>query len=146
MSPEFALVDANVLVYSRYHDSEHHTASHALLERAQDENAGLCVAAQCLTEFYSVVTNPRRVSPPREPNEVLETIEALLRLPGLTLVPTPADLPARWIRLTRRVPVRGADIFDVQLVATMLANDVTRIYTYNRPDFERFGEVKVLTP
>ena len=146
MSPEFALVDANVLVYPCYHDSEHHTASHALLERAQDENAGLCVAAQCLTEFYSVVTNPRRVSPPREPNEVLETIEALLKLPGLTLVPTPADLPARWIRLTRRVPVRGADIFDVQLVATMLANDVTRIYTYNRPDFERFGEVKVLTP
>jgi predicted nucleic acid-binding protein len=40
----------------------------------------------------------------------------------------------------------GADIFDVQLVATMLANDVTRIYTYNRPDFERFGEVKILTP
>jgi len=37
-------------------------------------------------------------------------------------------------------------IFDLQLVATMLANGIRRIYTYNRGDFERSTEIDVLTP
>lgn len=146
MSPDACLVDTNILVYSRYNDTEHHNASYALLERAQRDDAKLCVAAQCLIEFYRVVTDARRVSVPREPAEALEAIDRLLGLPGLTLLPTPADLPQLWTQLARRYPSKGADIFDVQLLATMLANDVTRIYTFNRTDFERFSEIRVYVP
>jgi predicted nucleic acid-binding protein len=42
--------------------------------------------------------------------------------------------------------VAGAGIFDLQLVATMLANGVRRIYTFNRSDFEVFEELMVLAP
>ena len=40
----------------------------------------------------------------------------------------------------------GADVFDLQLVATMLANGVSRIYTFNGADFESFSELAVITP
>jgi predicted nucleic acid-binding protein len=42
--------------------------------------------------------------------------------------------------------VTGGDVFDLQLAATMLANDVPRIYTFNREDFEVFPELAVVTP
>ncbi len=42
--------------------------------------------------------------------------------------------------------LRGGRIFDVQLAATMLANGVRRIHTFNRSDFERFPDLEVLTP
>jgi hypothetical protein len=48
--------------------------------------------------------------------------------------------------LLRRRPVTGADIFDLQLVAVMLANDVKRIYTFNAGDFEPFAELTVQQP
>jgi hypothetical protein len=46
----------------------------------------------------------------------------------------------------RRAPVAGAKVFDVQLVAVMLANGVDSIYTFNVADFQSFGAVRVLTP
>jgi hypothetical protein len=38
------------------------------------------------------------------------------------------------------------EIFDLQLVATMLSNNVSRLYTYNKDDFIKFKEIEVLTP
>jgi predicted nucleic acid-binding protein len=42
--------------------------------------------------------------------------------------------------------VEGAGIFDLQTVATMLANGVQRIYTFNPGDFQVFAELAVVTP
>jgi predicted nucleic acid-binding protein len=49
------------------------------------------------------------------------------------------------IDLLRRRPVIGGDAFDLQIVATMKANSVRRIYTFNAEDFEAFSELEVLT-
>jgi hypothetical protein len=40
----------------------------------------------------------------------------------------------------------GRDVFDLQLVATMLGNGVRRIYTFNAKDFEPFQELEVIVP
>jgi predicted nucleic acid-binding protein len=42
--------------------------------------------------------------------------------------------------------VTGGDVFDLQIVATMQANGVQRIYTFNTADFEVFTELSVVTP
>jgi predicted nucleic acid-binding protein len=46
----------------------------------------------------------------------------------------------------RVTPSTGGDVFDLQIVATMQANDVQRIYTFNTDDFEVFPELTVVTP
>ncbi|MBV9676410.1 MAG: hypothetical protein JO185_08750, partial [Acidobacteriaceae bacterium] len=43
-------------------------------------------------------------------------------------------------------PVTGGAVFDLQLAAAMLANDVQRIYTFNAEDFEVFPELIVVVP
>ncbi len=48
--------------------------------------------------------------------------------------------------LLRPRPVTGGDIFGLHLVATMKANGILRIYTFNREDFEVFPELDGLTP
>ena len=64
----------------------------------------------------------------------------------MRLLPTPASAVARWMALLQRHPVTGSDVFDLQLVATMQANGVQRIYTYNTKDFEAFPELTVIAP
>jgi predicted nucleic acid-binding protein len=59
-------------------------------------------------------------------------------------------VPARavdgWLDLLRRRPVTGGDVFDLQIIATMQANGIGRIYTFNVADFEAFPELSVITP
>jgi predicted nucleic acid-binding protein len=145
-SRELAALDTNVLVYALYADAEHHRAARLLTERARDPHAALCFTPQVLAEFYAVVTNPRRVTEAKSPEVVLDAIANLIAMPGLTLLPFPLDLVSRWTALLRQHPVIGRKVFDVQLVATLLANGVKKLYTFNRADFEPFAEIEVLTP
>ena len=64
----------------------------------------------------------------------------------LHVLPIPARTVEGWLELRRRRPVLGGDVFDLQLVATMQANNVHRIYTFNKDDFEVFRELVVVSP
>lgn len=81
---------------------------------------------------------------PFTPSEARAFIGVLL--PRLYVSPMLATVVLRWAELAEQHSVKGADIFDVQLVATMLENGSRRIYTYNRSDFEPFSALAVVTP
>ena len=125
-------------------DASQHAASRALLDAARDTSATLYVTSQILCEFYSIVTNARRVPKPRSPADALSAISGLLAF--LHVLPIPVHTVEGWLGLLRRRPVTGGDIFDLQIVATMKANGVRRIYTFNNDDFEAFSELEVVTP
>lgn len=141
-----ALVDTNVLVYALLPEADEHAASRALFVRAQSGELALCLTPQVLAEFYAVVTDPRRVTAPQKPPEALNAIRQYLAMPSVRLLPVPEDVVTRWVKLVEDRPVTRGAVFDRQLAATMLGNGVTRIYTYNRPDFEVLEGIEVLTP
>jgi hypothetical protein len=90
------------------------------------------------------VTNARRVSKPRTSADAVSAISGLLAF--LHVLPIPAQTVEGWISLLGRRPVTGGDVFDLQIVAAMQANDVQRIYTFNTDDFEVFPEISVVMP
>ena len=73
-------------------------------------------------------------------------IEHLLLYPGITLLPVPADVVARWMDLVRRSPVTQQRIFDMQLAASILGNGVTRLYTFNPDDFKTITDLELRVP
>ena len=93
-----------------------------------------------------MITNPRRVAVVASPAEALRITSAVLSFPGLHVLPAPARTVVGWMELLRRHPVTGGDVFDLQIVATMQANGVQRIYTFNTDDFEVFPELTVVSP
>ena len=146
MSIEPGVLDANILAYAVNADAPQHAASRALLDAATDSSIRLYVTFQILCEFYSLITNSRRVAVVSSPTEALRMISGMLALPGIRVLATPARAVAGWMQLLQRRPVRGADVFDLQIVATMQAHGIQRIYTFNTSDFEVFSELAVLTP
>jgi hypothetical protein len=66
--------------------------------------------------------------------------------PGIRIFPVPVDIVDCWLELLQSHPVIRGRIFDVQLVATMLGNEVRRIYTFNVRDFTPSPELEVLVP
>ena len=80
------------------------------------------------------------------PAVALRVVFALLALPGFFILPTTSAAVSVLIDLLRRYPVTGPGIFDLQIIATMKANNVSRIYTYNAADFRVFPELTVVVP
>lgn len=116
-----------------------------MLNAARDDpTTTLYITSQILCEFYSVVTNPRRMTVARTSAEALEVITDFLTF--LHVLPIPARAVEGWMDLLRRRPVTGADVFDLQLAAAILANGVSRIYTFNGADFTAFPELAVVEP
>ena len=145
MPVEPGIVDTNVLVYALDADAPQHATARALLEAARDDTSTtLFVTSQILCEFYSIVTNPRRVPKPRAAAEAIAAVSSLLAF--LHVLPVPAHVVDGLLDLLRRHPVTGGDVFDLHIVATMQANGVGRIYTFNAADFTVFPELSIVTP
>jgi toxin-antitoxin system PIN domain toxin len=146
MPPDPALVDTNVLVYAVFEDAPQNRASRKLLERCHHGEQPLVVTQQVLAEFYATVTNPKRVTSPVSPVGALALLRQVLAIANLAVLPTPPDLHERWMALLDANPVAGKKSFDVQLIATMLAGGVRRVFTYNTSDFRGFGPLEVMEP
>jgi predicted nucleic acid-binding protein len=110
MSVEPGVVDTKVLVYAMDTEAPQHSASRALLEAGRAGATTLYVTSQILCEFYSIVTNARRVAKPRPPADALPALAVLLAF--LQFLPTPARTVTVWMELLQRHPVTGGDVFE----------------------------------
>lgn len=146
MSIESGVVDANILVYAINPDTKQHAAAYALLKATRDPSITLYVTSQILCEFYSVITNRKRVAVPTSPADAVAIISDFLAQPGLYVLPAPEQAVADLLELLKRSTVTGSRVFDLQIVATMLANHIQRIYTFNAADFQEFPELTVVVP
>jgi predicted nucleic acid-binding protein len=137
---ERAFVDTNVLVYAAFDSESQHVACRELLRSPEF----LCASPQVFAEFYAVVTNRRRVASPFAPGEARRFI--LDVLPRFEILPIPGLVISQWVDWAGQFAITGGDIFDAQIVATMLASGVRKIYTYNHQDFERYPGLAVVSP
>ncbi|RLG32306.1 hypothetical protein DRN97_07675 [Methanosarcinales archaeon] len=71
---EIALLDTNVLVYGADESSPFHKDPKNIRDNALLGNVEICICPQVLMEFFAILTDPRRVKNPREPEEVTEEI------------------------------------------------------------------------
>ena len=140
------LLDTNILVYRADRDSVFHQASVNLIQQGLKGKIPLCVAPQNLTEFYAVITSPKRVTNPIMPAEARLEIQKYLKSNNIRKIYQTADLLPKLLELIRKYPPTRQQIFDLQLVATMLINQVTLLYTFNRKHFENYQEIQVKTP
>jgi uncharacterized protein len=84
MSVEPGVVDANILVYAVNSDAPQHRSSRKLLEAALDPAVNLYVTSQILCEFYSLITNPKRIAVASPTATAVQMIGDLLDLTQAT--------------------------------------------------------------
>ncbi len=75
ITSETALIDTNVLLYAYDETSPYHSESLQLVERGRKGEIPLCITPQVLSEFYSLITNPRRTSMHFTASEALAEVE-----------------------------------------------------------------------
>ncbi len=139
------LLDTNILLrYVNPAGPAHHTVKGAIASlEASGETLG--IVPQTVYEFWVAATRPVAVnglglSVP----EVQTEVARLKKL--FTLLPDQPGLFAEWEGLVVTHDCKGKVAHDARLVAAMRTHGVTRILTFNGPDFHRYPGITVLDP
>ncbi len=140
------LLDTNILVYAANKDSEFHKI--AVKARDQVINGELqgCVSLQNLVEFYSIITSSKRIENPLTPEVSLREISKYVKSENILKVGFSETALNILSELARKYKVVAQDIYDLKIVATMIANQVDTIVTVNERDFIKYSEIKVINP
>ncbi|MFQ6618163.1 MAG: type II toxin-antitoxin system VapC family toxin [Fidelibacterota bacterium] len=105
-----------------------------------------CVSPGILNEFFSIVTDPRAVRNPIDPETAIEELRKYLLFRKIVKIFPKGGTPDTTIRLVDKYRLRGSDIFDAEIVAVMIDNDVKVICTFDIDSFRKFTEIEILNP
>jgi predicted nucleic acid-binding protein len=140
-------VDINILVYSVDLSRENRQKHRAALETIRpNETEILCFSTQILAEFYAVVTSSKSIARPMSPQEAISRMKRFCQMPNTQLLPTPENIMDSWLPLLENHPVKGAGVFDIIHLGTMLACGIRSIYTFNDDDFNWYPDIEVIVP
>jgi len=145
-SEDLILLDSNILIYAEQEKSPYFNASKVLRDSALTGEVSACISPQVLCEFFAVTTDSRRATDPLTVQEAIDQIKKYSESEDLTLIYPGSGIIGHLLSLLQIRPATGSDIYDLFLTATMLENNVHRIYTFNTKDFAPFSEIEVLTP
>jgi predicted nucleic acid-binding protein len=59
---------------------------------------------------------------------------------------TEARTTMRWLKLLDTIAIGGKQVYDANIVATMLANNLKQLLTHNTADFARFSSYVDVIP
>jgi predicted nucleic acid-binding protein len=139
------LLDTNILVHAAGAQSLQHASAKELRDQAAGGQFDACIAAQILTEFYAVVTDPRRFQPTLTSSQAQRELRTYLSSPLKLILPKETTV-TRMLNLLGSRSVKAGRIFDIFLAATMLDNGVQRIYTENVSDFQGIAGIEAINP
>ncbi|MCP4268792.1 MAG: PIN domain-containing protein [Candidatus Brocadiaceae bacterium] len=146
ITSDTCLLDTNILVYAADETSPFHQDAKVLREKGINGEVSLCICPQVLSEYFAIITDPKRVNEPRTQKEAVFEMEKYYSSKNILKIYPGSGVMEKTLDLLKRYNITKQTIFDLQLVATMLSNNVTNIYTLNQADFSKFIEIEVLTP
>jgi len=137
-------IDTNVLVEATGTGENHAAAQRSLWRIAQ--RGRNCISRQVLREYLATVTRPRGHGE-RNPMPIHLALENVryFELQYRVLESRPR-ITRGLVDLVPEVPLRGTQIHDVNIVATMLAYNIRQVLTFDR-HFQHFTRwIEILHP
>jgi len=128
------LIDTNILVHAYNKDSPYHLrAKSIVLDLIKGKYV---ISTQNILEFYSAIT--KRVSIPLSPPEACKKALNLYKSNAKKLVPD-LNVIKVGLELAAQHNLKGGEVFDAILAATMLEHKIPIIITENETDFLKFS-------
>lgn len=141
----FHFLYTNILVYYTLNnfDEEKHIISYNLLNKLFKEKK-LVISTQILREFYAVVTNKRYLNDPLSIEQANNQIDYFKSV--FTVLPININVINEPQKLLVNSKIIGQNIHDATIAATMSANRIETIWTFNKKDFNRFENLISIKP
>ena len=145
-SNKLSLLDSNILVFAHNVSSPLHEKAKQLIFSAVNKEINAVITPKNILEFYSIITNPTQVEKPLLINDVYFLANEYIRSGTFAFIYPQTTTLFKTIQLATKYQIKKAEIFDAYLVATMLDNSVSTIYTDNEKHFNLFERIEVVNP
>jgi predicted nucleic acid-binding protein len=139
------LLDSNILLRMTKSDDQHYGIISGALQALGAQGTQLCFTSQTLGEFWNVSTRPLNqngfgLSIP-EADRTARVIER-----DFAFLSDNREVHERWRQLLVTHEVKGVQVHDARLVASMYVHGVSQLLTINDRDFRRFPQLIILHP
>jgi len=139
------LLDTNILLRMSKSDDAYHPMISGALRVLVGRGARLCFTSQTLGEFWNASTRPLDKNgfglSVEETDRIARVIER-----DFELLPDSREVHDRWRHLLFAHQVKGVQVHDTRLAASMYVHGVTQLLTINVRDFQRFPWLRVAHP
>ena len=139
------LLDSNVLIDLSASDPRRTTLVKQVLSLLGARDVVMCITFQNASEFWNTATRPLQSNglglSTAATAELLRDFEV-----KTTLLVDPQTVYSYGRDLIERYAVRGKQVHDAKLAASMLAHNLDLLLTSNKSDFTRFREIVVIQP
>jgi len=139
------LLDTNILLRMSKRDDPHYPMISAALHALVAKGARFCFTSQNLGEFWNASTRPLDRNgfglSVAETDRLARVIER-----DFEFLSDSRDVHERWRQLLVAHEVKGVQVHDARLAASMYVHGVTHLLTVNVRDFRRFTGLRVVHP
>lgn len=139
-------VDTTFLVQLEVRNAPGHAAARAWLRDAIERGSRLGVAAQVLTEFIHVVTDPARFEHPLSMPAAAERAQAWWTAREVEQVHPDDHAVSVFFDWMAKHRLGRRRLLDTMLAATYFAHGLTDVVTSNARDYSTFGVFQVHVP
>jgi len=137
-------IDTNILIYQTFEDFE--PEKHRMItERFEDLYNQACsffISGQIIREYVAIATNSKIFKKPLNSKEILIKVSEFQNIFDI-LYDTNQSIEILK-QLISRYKISGHKIHDANIAATVIANQIDFLWTFNRKDFKQFNEINLL--
>jgi predicted nucleic acid-binding protein len=138
-------LDTNVLLrFAKTTDPQFSVVARAI-SKLESTGEELCIFPQNVYEFWSTATRPTSANGFGWSVPTARRVRDGLKVSFL-LLPDPPGLFDEWESLVVTYQCHGRVSYDARIVAAMNTHALTRLLTFNVPDFARYPGLTVLDP
>lgn len=137
-------IDTNILVYANVASAPFHAEALTTIRDYWKNGNVLWVSRQVLREFLVVITRPQLFSSPS--SGLIAASRARFFEQKFSIADETAQVTFHLLQLIESLDIKGKQVHDTNIVATMLANRVRYLLTHNVADFKRFSHLIEVIP
>lgn len=139
------VIDTNLLIYAHRSKTDENKSAQRAIALAAQNSKGCGIALPSISEFWSIVTNPRLGDRPSTPHEAEQFVSTLCEDAQIKILEPHEDFGSRFIQLAKDLDVTGLRIFDLQIALIAFENGASELWTHDK-DFVRMPGLKVIDP
>jgi predicted nucleic acid-binding protein len=141
-SPVF--LDTNVLVYASERQASLHQQALNAINAFYNTGIPLWISRQVMREYIATLTRPQMFA---NPQPIARLVADVRQFENRFHVAEDGPYVTQvLLALVQQIPTGGKQIHDANIVATMQAHGIIRLFTHNTADFARFSAHITVVP
>ena len=139
------MLDTNILLRMTKQDDPQYRLLRDIVDRPLDRGSRLCYTTQTFGEFWNVSTRPQKQN---GLGMIIAKVDQFAREieRDLEFLPDGLKVHEKWRELLVVHEVKGVQVHDTRLAASMYVHGISNLLTFNVRDFQRFKDINVVHP